>query len=369
MLDIIRLISFYLEPEMLSICKDFVGIYDDYWYQQKLILEYPGVKLPQVKYKELYKKSLKTGKLSFISNKPKLICDIDGIKFADLHHDSLRTDFCLSLKFNGDLWVCTYNHSNCMLESYLLDTQVTDISCSSYIKDNICYYLKIDDNMIVNKYAIIKTIEPILSVCTGNSDILISHLVQTYTNLYCYFHKDSQVCTVNFDVSIIKYIKHIGFVIFGILDTWGNLSIFKELHAILDNRARLFNSNNKKLSLNVIKNVQFLYSDGVMLSNKTLLVVQIPYFNINKDNFLMESIFKNSNILLDFVIQDFVIIPKFLSSPDYYFLINNELYQYDIKTKNLATFKQLAGLVPMCKSIKIKSLCDHNMIFKKKILI
>src|SRR5690606_12903477 len=60
-IDILRLISLKLDPHKLSICKELHNLYNDSWYQDKLLLLEPNRILDKPMSKDLYKEYMKEG--------------------------------------------------------------------------------------------------------------------------------------------------------------------------------------------------------------------------------------------------------------------------------------------------------------------
>ena len=144
--DIFKLISLYLKPYTFSVCCSLHKMYTDFWFKDKLILEYPDMELINTvdwNYKYFYKRSLLSGNIyTFNRNENKYnsrrklkdmdLIDIEAIK---IEHIDLNT--YLVLEFNGTLWC----YSDILYGKILLDTHVIDIDTNTYIKHNAWYYV------------------------------------------------------------------------------------------------------------------------------------------------------------------------------------------------------------------------------------
>jgi hypothetical protein len=140
--DILRLISLQLDPYELSISKELHIMYNDAWYYDKLVLLYPDLNLfTTTDYKDLYKKSLMQGNISYYTSISYVLINIKGIK--GIKASQIDGGDNLILTFNGDLWC----------DDTILDKNVIDISYNAYIKTKELYLfedgewtIKITDN-------------------------------------------------------------------------------------------------------------------------------------------------------------------------------------------------------------------------------
>lgn len=124
--DIIRQISLYCKQKIFSINKELNNMYNKIWFEDKLQLYHPGIKLyTPTNYHDLYKKYMNQGKIAYYGNfininrKLTTTAGIKAMKCGDNYY---------ILTFNGDL----YKESNGII--ILIDTQVIDIGHRTYIK-------------------------------------------------------------------------------------------------------------------------------------------------------------------------------------------------------------------------------------------
>jgi hypothetical protein len=182
--DIIRYISLHLPPgKLATVCKQFSELYNDNWYKNNLEINYPRMKLwSRTTFKDLYKLSLKSGKIHRINLKSNKLTIIphEAIKIAEI-----SSNFFMILKFNGDLLAISSTLS------YILDTEVWDISYNSYIKANKWYlvtditkqYIVKSNNFTAHKELIVTSDSPFISVEYFDDYILAI----TENKIYCMF--------------------------------------------------------------------------------------------------------------------------------------------------------------------------------------
>ena len=138
-LDIMREISYNLLPYKLSLSIELNNIYDENWFKNKLLSKYPDCKKNKNLWKELYKKSLKSGYIyMYVNDVGEKIINIEGIKVSSMNNN------LLILTFYGDLYV--FNDEN--LQTELIDIDVNDIDGNSYIKGNKFYCINDNKNSI-----------------------------------------------------------------------------------------------------------------------------------------------------------------------------------------------------------------------------
>ena len=86
-LEIWELISYYLDPYSLAICKFLSQIYNnDRWYYYHLNIKYPNLNLyTKTNYQNLYKLSLKQGDIYYIdkTSRTKIPINSRGIKIEE----------------------------------------------------------------------------------------------------------------------------------------------------------------------------------------------------------------------------------------------------------------------------------------------
>jgi len=125
--DVLRLISLYLNPCKLSVCKELHDFYNDSWYFDKLTRIYPN--LQSTNYKNLYKKYLKQGDIyvNYELKSEKLLSQ--GIKVASQEVGELV------LTFDGHLFIETDG------QKILIDNNVIDIDHNTYIKEYEWYFI------------------------------------------------------------------------------------------------------------------------------------------------------------------------------------------------------------------------------------
>jgi hypothetical protein len=136
-LDVMREISYYLLPYKLSLSIELNNLYDENWFKNELLSKYPACKKNKNLWKELYKKSLKSGNIYTYTydNLVKKIINIENIQGIKV---SYIGNIYLILTFDGDLYVV--NDEN--LQKELIDVNVNDIDGNSYIKENKFYCVR-----------------------------------------------------------------------------------------------------------------------------------------------------------------------------------------------------------------------------------
>jgi len=233
--DVLRLISLYLNPFKLFICKELHDLYNDNWYFDKLTLLNPGINLyTSTNYEDLYQKSLRQG----VIHVNHFYSSIKGIKVSS------TTFFYLILTFNGDLIEESMFANGPIL---LMDQNVVDVCKDSYIKSYEWYvnYIKLD---ITPKNPFIKVLvddgdmyyaltEQAIYYYNGETIKLfpIENCIDMYCNFYLYVLDDKNIthrlfcCTVSKQMVkenvcnvIVKYSK-------GLFDKNNNLLIDDDL--------------------------------------------------------------------------------------------------------------------------------------------
>lgn len=183
--DILRLISLQLEPYKLSICKDLHNLYNDNWYEDKLNMFYPSLKSDN--YKDLYKKYLKQGDI-YVD---------DGSSSKKLLSQGIKVSSCdvgeLILTFDGNL----FNEFDG--KQTLIDKNVIDINCNSYIKEYEWFIIEGEDKIKFN----ITPKTPFIKVFMGNS--LFCAL--TYNGIYYFGGSKDQINFFSIDGIIDAYLE------------------------------------------------------------------------------------------------------------------------------------------------------------------
>ena len=129
-------ISLYLKPNELKIINTSFNFYNDLWYKQKLILEYPNIELwTNTNFKDLYEKSLLSGDLHWYKIIDTGLEKLEEFPIKGIKVTNIGIMDHLILTFNGELWLCVGKTLK------LIDTNVIDISDFSYIKHNEWYIL------------------------------------------------------------------------------------------------------------------------------------------------------------------------------------------------------------------------------------
>ena len=192
--EVLFAISLYLPPwYLLTINKHFSTIYNEYYYKRYIEWYYPNINFnPKLSYKELCQNSLKEGEIWKRNTTHNSIKNlrIRGMKIFTL---SYNKDKYLILKFNSDLYLYDKNKRT----SYLIDTEVTDIITSSYIKDNKWYYI----DYLCNKRLIYESEDNFNNI--SFSEIILQGMYAS-TNYILYKYQNGTLIQKGFDKKIIK---------------------------------------------------------------------------------------------------------------------------------------------------------------------
>lgn len=194
-LDILREISLYLPHYLLSASKELNNIYNELWFKDKILLQYPKCKISDFSWKDLYRKSLKQGKIyEYVKDKKVLSLPIEGIKMS--HISTCNIESYMILTFDENLWLCNLNKDGSKWVNSLVDINVSDISDRCYIKENELYslYLKtMEDNEPIgfeNKFDIVSNLRP------TKFEIKFKSIVKAETNFIAVYKNNNTICAI-----------------------------------------------------------------------------------------------------------------------------------------------------------------------------
>jgi hypothetical protein len=311
-------------------------MYDETWYKDKLTKDYPEVKLwTKTTYEDLYKLSLKSGNIYRMAEEASFgmlsifnldrevdwesessILSIEGIKAAEI-----TSNFYIVLKFNGDLFAVSKS------TSFLIDTEVNDISYNSYIKKNEWYLItdisrKYEHESAIfdiNKELIVKEEDPFISVSYLEAYICAI----TKNKLYClkWSHKENGVIRVIRELVTLEIPnskKMIASRFFHILDMNGNIIEYNPVDNLI--KSDIYNSEN-----NMDKIIDIYPWIGI-LNNKKVIEFTSPKYE--EFDVPFKSI-KDTALSMDYL----------------YVLMNGEIHKFDLNCKKWA--KKLS-----CKNVK-----------------
>lgn len=284
-LDILREVSLYLPHYFLSLSRESLMMYNESWFKDKVLFIHPKCKTTKFSWKDLYKRSLKQGRIyEYIEDEEHILFPIEGIKISDIDDT-----YYMILTFDQDLWICTWDGT----QRFLVDTNVTDIDYLCYIKENELY------SRIVNE--IIK-FESIFKAENNFIDIYYIH------NQFamCAITRDKLYCTS----SALQHLK--------ILDCVNNKNIsvtsYHQSCIIQDHDGLVklydwYDNTIKELSIsNVIK----IYPGCAQLSNGSLIELRSDY----KHNLTSKILLDNCDGLEQFC----------YNKGDFIMLINGNVY-------------------------------------------
>jgi hypothetical protein len=196
-LEVWREISLFLPLNFLSISKSLIKIYDESWFQEKVLLQYPNCKkhdknsvlfslettevVSNNSWEYLYKRSLKSGIIYHIINNKvfdKLLV-MKGMKICESLEGMIN--YRMILTFDGDL--IYYNENT--EETRLIDSNVKDITDGAYIKNNELYMLWYHRQPKL----IVRSESPFLAIA-DNSDIFIGAITND-TFYYYSLHSEN----------------------------------------------------------------------------------------------------------------------------------------------------------------------------------
>ena len=274
-LDIWKLISLYLDFNQLALSKELWKIYDDEWFKNKLCMEYPNCKQNNNSWKELYKRSLKSGnilKLRHYDGKYKseelLFSSYDnaiqGFKIAEIDYY-----FYMILTFDGDLYSSFLQGD--MWINKLLDSNVSDITNNSYIKENKWYLLDY------------------------NHEILITLILQTNDNFIAVTHTDEHICAIT-NNKLYCY----GDDELKIIDNCNDnvkLTCGAEINMVLhtDGSVSRYNPHIDIFETCIIKDVKNIYQDVIKLKDDSIINIIIDCFH-DERKFITEEICNNNKL-------------------------------------------------------------------------
>lgn len=167
-LDIWKLISYYLPPYTLSICNAFHNIYNEQWFKHKLLSEYPNCTKNNNSWKDLYKKSLKSGNIykytDDINDNELIKCfDMEGIKIS-----KNTNNFYYLLTFDGNLFSYkSVDRKNWGQE--LIDIDVNGLDGNFYIKGNKLYKININNKLLFETELLIEADDDFIYVLEKGS--------------------------------------------------------------------------------------------------------------------------------------------------------------------------------------------------------
>lgn len=293
-LDVLGIISLYLPYNFLTLSRELSKIYNELWFKDKILLKYPNCNNYNNSWIDLYKKSLKQGK---IKDNNSVYFPIEGIKIASMFQDGNP----MILTFCGDLW--SYTNKN---KIYLIDNNVTDINTMCYFKENKLYQIwgrYSDDKELVNFGKLLIEIKTkfIAISYLGNTICAI-----TEDKLYCYnsFNNFIDVdCPNSVDISVTA-----GFSYFMIKYKDGSIKIY--------------NSHINTFTGTSICNVTNIYNGSARLSDGSIISIKTNYCSTNRPLIIKtKSKLDNSDKLTGFHINRKKIVK----------LIDNKIYDDDDK--------------------------------------
>jgi len=259
-LDIWKLISLYLDFNQLALNNTLKIIYDEDWFKNKILMKYPNCKQYDHTWKDLYKRSLKSGnivELRYYEGKytseaffPSLGKNaIEGFKIAQIDNY-----FYMILTFDGDLY-SSYLEGRVWINK-LLDSNVKDITDRSYIKENKWYL--VDYNHETFTKLILETDENFIAL--ANSDEFACAI--TKDKLYCYYMHEELIivdnCNNNIDLTC-------GGSITMILHYDGKISRYDPYEDFFETLS--------------IKDVKNIYPDVIKLKNDNIMNIIVDYEN------------------------------------------------------------------------------------------
>lgn len=303
--EIWREISLLLPYNFLSLSKEFILLYDQSWFESKVKIRYSNCKKHKESWEQLYKKSLKSGKI--IKN-DKHHLPIEGIKAANLEWD---IDYDLILTFDGDL--IKYNPSNG--EIILLDSNVIDICDYAYIKEHEFYIINQNDSTLFAKSE-----EPFLAIA-NNFDNMAAI---TKSSLYHYDLNISLRC------DIIVNDEHDNFDI-----TYGDQSTFIIQRA--NGSLFIYHSNNQYYEQIENMMVKKIFPGIMRLNNDSLKLV-----DHTNDGYGCYHVSFSDMIKFNGKLREAAIIGRF----KHLLLINDNVYDFDRDNNTLTLIHE-----------KVKSIC------------
>lgn len=135
-IELWREISLLLPRHHLAVNKEFLSFYDENWYRDKILSQYPNCKKHDNSWKYLYKRSLKITKKAFFIGEFHIYFIIKIVHMSDYNQEFFLT-------FDGDLYCCDKYFT-----VKLIDINVTDIGHYTYIKEKEWYEYITDKDLI-----------------------------------------------------------------------------------------------------------------------------------------------------------------------------------------------------------------------------